>query len=220
MNYKEFSDEVNNLNFEDYSTLLSIVNQYRRSKNSLGVLCPTCGHSYFKFHNITTGEDTYWVGTLKKYPNLEYMTCDIICLACNHKLHSGHGSSYYQCPDCYPEFSLAIKELMDLKDLPEGWDFGDGLPIKMNVIIAAIQVSCLAFDADFWIESNAISNGGINLIIGFGGVDGNETLDIIVKPDLTFSLTKERGSSGFKLETLEEVNEISFDEVKQAIENL
>lgn len=118
MNFKEFSSEVNDLKFEDFSTLLSIVNQYRRTQNSLGFLCPHCGNPYFEFWNVIKYTHEHWCGMLAKYPPVKddislinYEEISIKCIACGHKLHKGHDSTSYECKDCYPKQSEILEAI-------------------------------------------------------------------------------------------------------------
>lgn len=82
-----------------------------------------------------------------------------------------------------------IAQIKHLKDLKEGWDYGDGDVISEKVIISAIEMYRQTLPYSLKCTVHPTSDGGITLVLS-----AKETfLDITIQEDLTILLTKEQG---------------------------
>jgi hypothetical protein len=108
-----------------------------------------------------------------------------------------------------------VAQILDLFNLQEGWDFGEGEKVSAAAIYKALDIYRFIFIHDLPCEVHPKSDGGVKLIVGAKDV----FLDIDINVDLSISLTVEQGF-GFSYETLSYEDNISEEKLLFNIKSL
>jgi len=83
-------------------------------------------------------------------------------------------------------------DILSFEFLPHGWNFGDGDPIKPNVIKKALEIHEKGLELGLLTEAIPEVDGGITLSF----VHGEDSVDIRIHPDFpdfTYTVIRERG---------------------------
>lgn len=101
-----------------------------------------------------------------------------------------------------------LLKIESLQDLPEGWDYGQGVPSSKSVARKAKQIFSLAKLRGFKSEALPTTGGGIIMVLS----KGDFFLDVVVNPDLSLDVRIEKGI-GSEFEVLFEDEDVSKADV-------
>ncbi len=88
-----------------------------------------------------------------------------------------------------PSIDETIEEIISFRYLERGWEFGRGDSIASNIIDEALEIHYIGRKLGFITEAVPETDGGITLTF----VKGEDVIDIAIHPDLTCTVTHEKG---------------------------
>lgn len=85
--------------------------------------------------------------------------------------------------------SIEVQKIMSYSELPNGWDYGDGITPSGLTIDKAIAIFEKFKPLDFRVDSTPMTNGGITLTFNKRDL----FVDVIINPDNTYDIREEEG---------------------------
>ena len=109
------------------------------------------------------------------------------------------------------------KNITNLKNLKQGWDYGEGDIIEDKVLEKALSIYDTISKFNLNCEVHPTSEGGITLVLS--KINDDVFLDLEIDNNLNLFLTKEKGISQ-EYETLIDFKSIVIEDLFMEIENI
>jgi len=113
-----------------------------------------------------------------------------------------------------PEDDVSVK-IRSFGNLPLGWDVGEGEPAKPEVVIEALQLHALGLSLGFITDAFPDTGGEISITF----YHDQDTIEITVNADLTYTLAHERGI-GFEFDELTYKENVDYTTLFEYLQGL